>query len=107
MSHLPFVKREADMSSTETLLAQRLEMAEKFAAEAQGLIRAGKNAGAVLRKLQAVRNVCTGRVEEAERAEDAVANAPLAAAVCDCALCTACRNDRLAREQAADATNKP
>jgi hypothetical protein len=71
------------MTGQEILLTQRLEMAEKFAAEAQNLIRAGKNAGAVLRKLQAVRNICTGRELEAERAEDAVANAPVTKIVCD------------------------
>lgn len=77
------------MSSTEILLQQRCEMGEKFAAEAQ------QNAGAVLRKLQAVRNVLTGRVDEAERAEAAVADAPVLAdpVPCECGTCSRCQRE--------------
>ncbi len=65
------------MSSTETLLMQRAEIAEKFVAEAQSLIRAGKNAAAVNRKLQAARNALTGRVVEPELLDNDMANAPV------------------------------
>jgi len=63
--------------NVELLLMQRCEMGEKFVAEAQHLIRQGKNAGAVLRKLQAARNALTGRVQEVEPASAEVAQAPV------------------------------
>jgi hypothetical protein len=57
--------------------AQRCDVAEKFIAEAQALIHAGNNAGRVLRKLQAARNVLTGRVADPEQALAAIANEPV------------------------------
>lgn len=60
-----------------SVLAQRGEVAEKYISEAQGLIRSGKNAGAVLRKLQAARNVLLGHVEDTEQAPPEIAAASI------------------------------
>lgn len=62
-------------------VAQRLDVAEKFVSEAQSLIVAGNNAGRVLRKLQAARNVLTGRVEDPPQAAPEIAQAPVSADV--------------------------
>lgn len=58
-------------------LGQRVDVGERFVAEAQHLIRQGKNAGAVPRKLQAARNVLLGRVDDVEPTSPEVAQAPV------------------------------
>jgi hypothetical protein len=61
-----YIEKPAALDGNSTTHAQRGEVAERFVAVSQGLILAGRPQDVVLRKLQAARNVLTGRVEEAK-----------------------------------------
>jgi hypothetical protein len=72
-----YVLRDAREHAHFRNLEQRHEVAEKYLAEIQQMLRLGKSAASVNRKLQAARNVLLGRVDEPALLDPKIADAPL------------------------------